>query len=206
MRDESQNKDEAAIERTLAALARTTPPEGMEARINQRLRYAAAHASAGASVTNSAKTWWFGALIGAAVASLLFSIAILSLRGRPAHSIPNNLASSAKDTRIVAVSRPAEPRMSVPCPDPAVRRQPRHVNAQAVLRAAAEPEPPAPHSVSPLTPQERELVRLTRVAAPKDLSTMTLEARATAEAQQSAAFQKFFTPPPPPPHDEGVNE
>jgi hypothetical protein len=74
------------------------------------------------------------------------------------------------------------------------------------MRTATEIPKPAPPARDELTPQERELVRLAQVADPQDLSAMTSEARARADAQQAAAFQKFFTPPPPPPHDEGVNE
>jgi hypothetical protein len=75
-----------------------------------------------------------------------------------------------------------------------------------LVRAAIEPAKPVPAVAHDLTPQERELVRLAQVTDPKELAAMTSEAKARADAQQTAAFEKFFTPPPPPPHDEGVNE
>jgi hypothetical protein len=75
-----------------------------------------------------------------------------------------------------------------------------------VIRAALETPPLRTPANDELTPQERELVRLAQVGDPKQLSEMSFEARARLDAQQSAAFEMFFTPPPPPPHDEGVNE
>ena len=75
-----------------------------------------------------------------------------------------------------------------------------------MMRAAVAVEKRAAEIDDGLTPQERELVRLTKLANPRDLSAMSSDARAAVDAQQAVAFRRFFTPPPPPPHDEGVNE
>ena len=207
MRDDlRQKKNEAAIDRTLAALGRVIPPEGMEARINQRLRYASALGGTRTPVRTSLRTWWFGALTGAVLASLVFSIAVLAVRGAGSHAVANNRPAKPQGAHAVAVSRatPAEPHM--PCAAPAVDRNPATPKRQRLLPAIATQDNLVGGADDGLTAQERELVRLTKVANPKDLSAMSTEARAALDAQQAAAFQKFFTPPPPPPHDEGVNE
>jgi hypothetical protein len=203
-----QDKHEAAIDKTLSALRNASPPEGMEARIQQRLRYQAAHADAAVSgFWRPTKAWWTGVLTGAAFATLVCFAVLLGLRSRTA-VLPPNIASSISRTAPVAVSmHSAEPNGKAPCTTPAVKRESAHRSGSQFVRAATEPaKPPARRSADELTPQERELVRLVHVADPKQLSDMSFEARAKVEAQESAAFQKFFTPPPPPPHDEGVNE
>jgi|SRR5437764_10097946 len=200
-----QDKHDTAIDKTLASLGSASPPDGMEARINQRMRYAAERVDVPASPGwASRKSWWLGVVTGAAVATFVLCAAWVSLRGRSDRAMPNNALVAPAHASAVTVSRSAE--VQTLCPGQAVRRQPVHARAPVLMRSAVQPQEPVLHSAGELTPQERELVRLTRVADPKDLSTMTLEARATAEAQQSASFQRFFTPPPPPPHDEGVNE
>lgn len=203
-----RDKDEAAIEKALTALGQVTPPEGMEDRVNQRLRYAAAQANAGPlPIRDAAKTWWLGVLTGAAVATLVCAVCWFGLRGRTEHLMANNVPAADHGPRVVGVAnRPVEAQTSSPCVQPAVRRGAHRAKAPALMRTATEIPKPAPPARDELTPQERELVRLAQVADPQDLSAMTSEARARADAQQAAAFQKFFTPPPPPPHDEGVNE
>ena len=205
MRNDLRHNDEGAIDRTLAALTRSTPPEGMEARINQRLRYAHAVAGKPGPVRASIGTWWFGALTGVAVASLVFCIAALALRGEATHPTANSQPGS-HGVEAVTITPVAVPEPQVPCAAPAIERKSGGARRPMQLRAGAAPAKPATTADHGLTPQERELVRLTQVANPKDLSTMSTEARAALDAQQAAAFQKFFTPPPPPPHDEGVNE
>jgi len=202
-----QDKHDAAIDKTLAALSEAKPPEGMEARIQQRLRYHAAQASAGASTWHPVRTWWMGALTGAAVATLICAVGWFGLRGRTGHAIAINAPTANHAVPVVNVVKdPGEAQSVHPCAEPAVQLRRPHARTPVLLRTAAESPKPAPRSKDELTPQERELVRLAQVADPKELSAMTSEARARADAQQAAAFQKFFTPPPPPPHDEGVNE
>jgi hypothetical protein len=207
MRDDMRQKDETAIDWTFAALGRVVPPEGIEARVNQRLRYAAAlDKSPSRQLWRPPGAWWFGALTGAAAASLFFCVMVFALHGRGSNAVANNAPAVTKDVRAFPVSQAAEPRVPMPCTAPALRRKPSRAKDAVLMRAAAEREKPIHRPTDELTPQERELVRLTKIAAPKDLSTMSFEARAALDAQQSTAFQKFFTPPPPPPHDEGVNE
>jgi hypothetical protein len=203
-----QDKHEAAIDKTLSALRKASPPEGMEARIHQRLRYQAAHADGAVSDSwRPTRAWWTGVVTGAAVATLVCFAVLLGLRSRTA-MMPPNSASSASRTAPVAVSlHPTEPNSTTPCATPAMKRESAHRSGPQFVRAANEAsKPPDRRSADVLTPQERELVRLVHVADPKQLSEMSSEARAAADQQESAAFKKFFTPPPPPPHDEGVNE
>ena len=202
-----QDKHDAAIDKTLKALNGARPPEGMEARIQQRLRYHSAQANTGAPSWRPAKNWWSGVLTGAAVATMACAIVWFGLRGRTDHTVAKNAPSAPHVNRVVNVSHhPAEEPNTRPCPESAVRREAHPAHAPALMRAATEPPKPAPPAKNELTRQERELVRLAQVADPQGLTAMTSEARAQADAQQAAAFKQFFTPPPPPPHDEGENE
>ena len=202
-----RDKDEAAIEKTLAALNEARPPEGMEARIQQRLRYHAATEPAAATHWwLPGRTWWMGVLTGAVVATVVCVAAWIGLRGRAEHGGAITASTGASPAKVVVVSRPAEPQRGMPCAAPAVRRETRRAEAPVLVRTAIEPAKPVPAVAHDLTPQERELVRLAQVTDPKELAAMTSEAKARADAQQAAAFEKFFTPPPPPPHDEGANE
>lgn len=200
-----KEKDEAAIDRALAALGRAAPPEGMEARLSQRLRYTAAQAGSGAGVRRPAKTWWFGALTGAAVATLVCCAIWFGLRGLD-HATATNEPPARTSAQVPPLTHVVGPKAEVPCATPALHRTSSPAKAPVLLRAAAEPEKPVHQPSDELTPQERELVRLAQVANPHELSAMTSEARARADLQQAAAFKEFFTPPPPPPHDEGANE
>lgn len=202
-----QDKHEAAIDRTLAALNEAKPPEGMEARIQQRLRYHAAQASGGASTWRPARTWWMGALTGAVLATLICALGWFGLRGQTRQTMANNPPTGNHPVRAVSVAnRPAEAQSVPVCAEPAVRPRLPRARTPVLLGTAQESAKPAPRSKDELTPQERELVRLAQVADPKELSAMTSEARARADAQLAAAFKDFFTPPPPPPHDLGENE
>jgi hypothetical protein len=208
-----QDKLEAAIDKTLSALGSATPPAGLEGRIQQRLRYHAAQPTEFDPASwLPGKNWWTGIVTGAALATLVCCALLAGLRWRMGDPLARRhsqtAAKSVSSGRPLPVSNASAPRQTVvPCPQLAVQRQPAHHALVQLVRAAAEPpKPPAAPAGDQLTPQERELVRLTHVADPKQLSTMSFDARAKAEAQESAAFQRFFTPPPPPPHDEGVNE
>ena len=202
-----QDKRDAAIDRTLAALSEARPPEGMEARIQQRLRYHTAQASLSGQTWRPVKTWWMGVLTGAAIATLICVIGWFGLSGPTNRTVARNAPTAARTPRVLGVAnRPAEAPPVCPSAEPAVRREAVQAKEPLILRAAAESQKPASPAKNELTPQERELVRLAQVADPQELSSMTAEARARADAQQAAAFKEFFTPPPPPPHDEGVNE
>lgn len=202
-----QDKYDPAIDRTLKALNEARPPEGMEARIQQRLHYNAAQANSDSSSWHLAKNWWLGVLTGAAVATIVCALGWFGLRERTGHTAANNVPAGTHVDRVVnVVNHPAETPQAHPCPAPAVRRVAPHAEAPVLMRVAKDSPKATPAAKDELTRQERELVRLAQVANPRELSAMTSEARARADAQQAAAFKEFFTPPPPPPHDEGVNE
>ncbi|HEX3569652.1 MAG TPA: hypothetical protein VHU44_02400 [Acidobacteriaceae bacterium] len=203
-----QDKYDAAINKTLATLGSATPPEGMETRIHQRLQYRAAQTNLSDS-WRPGRAWWQGLLTGATVATILCCAVAFGLYAHLAGSGRENPQVSMGSPRTgYAAATPASSRAGIfePCVQPAIRQQARHGLTPRVIRAALETPPLRTPASDELTPQERELVRLAQVGDPKQLSEMSFEARARVDAQQSAAFEMFFTPPPPPPHDEGVNE
>jgi len=211
-----QNKHDKAIDKTLAALTGATPPEGMEARIQQRLHYHAAAENASARrALPSLRGWWYGALTGAAAATLLCCVVLFAFHVQLGRTSERNVnqahefrAGSSKTLSPASLPRPR----ATPCVQPSLIQPTPRKAAPHVLRADAgrtdthSPEDAAPKSSEGLTPQEQQLVRLTRTASPKQLADLSFEAQAQADQEEAAAFQKFFTPPPPPPHDEGVNE
>lgn len=211
-----QNKHDKAIDKTLAALTGATPPEGMEARIQQRLHYHAAAENASARrALPSLRGWWYGALTGAAAATLLCCVVLFAFHLRLGRTSERNVnqahefrAGSSKTLSPASLPRPR----ATPCVQPSLIQPTPRKAAPHVLRADAgrtdthSPEDAAPKSSEGLTPQEQQLVRLTRTASPEQLADLSFEAQAQADQEEAAAFQKFFTPPPPPPHDEGVNE
>jgi hypothetical protein len=206
------NEHDEDIEKVLAALNNAAPPEGMEARITQRLeRHTAARAQspwrdvlAGSSLAGA---WWRGALSGAAVAALTVGIVLLA-QHRSA-----NLQGEPKQPPVVAVTavpatKPVSTKVAVfhpaPCTGPSIVR---------VQKVAPPPSPAAapvdsvqrsrPAPTQPLTAEERDLVRLAHIAGPKQLATLNPETEAKLQAQEEADFAKFFTPPPrPKPVDE----
>lgn len=203
-----QDKHDAAINKTLAALASAIPPEGMETRIQQRLHYRAAQTN----LTQSWRpglAWWQGLLTGAAVATILCCAVGFGLRTHLAEGGRGNLQASLETPRTAQpTATPASSPAGIfePCAKPAVRQQVRHGLAPGMTHAAVETQQPRTLDSDELTAQERQLVRLTHVVTPEQLSDLSFEARAQVDARESAAFQKFFTPPPPPPQDPGVNE
>jgi hypothetical protein len=87
-----------------------------------------------------------------------------------------------------------------PCISPSVLRIPRALPAADthILRAeSTAPSHPTPDE--PLTPQERELVRLAQRSDPRVLATLNTETQTRLEAQNAADFAKFFAPQPPSP-------
>jgi len=210
MQFEHNNHDDA-INKTLSALKSAAPPEGMEARILQRLQQ---HANAAPAapfhwrdlLTGSALAvaWWRGALSGVATALLFVGTLLLaqhSLRTISGHAqpavsqvhAPHNLAP-------VVASAPNAPSHANPCVTPNLLHA-RHIvpayRAEASFTASFAPSHPAP--VLPLTAQERALVRLVQTVNPKQLASFNFDAQEKAEAQEIDDFNKFFTPPPAPP-------
>jgi hypothetical protein len=178
------NQPDTAIDKTLAALNTATPPQGLEARIAHRL--AAQPAPASLWRERFPAAWWRGAATGAAFALLAVTVILLfqhktPLRNHIAANAPAPLASP------VRVS-------GTPCAHPAILRTHTPAASPAIEIAASHSIP-----TSPLTPQERELLRLAQTADPRALATLNPEHQAQLEAENAAQFEKFFTPPPPPP-------
>jgi hypothetical protein len=96
---------------------------------------------------------------------------------------------------------------TAPCAQPAILHP--HPLTGPATETASIPGSPAgsarwsgsshPIPSSPLTTQERELIRLAQTTDPKVLATMNSEHQAQLEAENAAQFEKFFTPPPRPP-------
>jgi len=213
------NNHHDAIDEALAALRNATPPEGMEARIADRMQQ---HASASQHETAAAHAWWRGAVSGAAVATL--AMAAVLFAQHHSQAMPQISAHAAAAANAGAVNAayikgsPTANDRGTPCAKPALLRAqlsaapPRMeltgLPTPAELRAATiAPSKPAPEL--PLTAQERELLRLARTADPKQLAAFDEEAQAKLEAQQAEDFDKFFTPPPaptPPPYMPVENE
>lgn len=206
MKNKPLNHDDA-IDKTLAALKYATPPDGMEARILQRLQQQPAPAApfrwrdlrAGSAL---ATAWWRGALSGAATAMLLVGALLLAqhtLRTKqPAVgqlAITRNLVPAVLP---VAASAPNSPARATPCPTLLrVTRALPVYRADTIPSASFAPSHPAP--VLPLTAQERALVQLARTADPKLLAALSPETQAKIDAQEADNYNKFFAPPPAPP-------
>ncbi|HUD23340.1 MAG TPA: anti-sigma factor [Acidobacteriaceae bacterium] len=209
MQFEHNNHDDA-INKTLSALKSAAPPEGMEARILQRLQQSASAAPflwrdllTGSALAGA---WWRGALTGLAAAMLLVGILLLAQHGlRP---------TSRHDVSQVAATRnlvptPVSVAASPGCPAHAqVHRawvgsttgetiHARVHHAWIGPSTSFAPSHPAP--VLPLTAQERALVRLVQTVNPKQLASFNFDAQEKAETQEIDDFNKFFTPPPAPP-------
>ena len=202
MQDERDDRIARAIDSTLDALRQAAPPAGLESRIEHRLQQHQRAATLrpnwrdvlrGSTVAGG---WLRGAVSGACVAGVLaiafFSIHHTKAAPQPSPAVGANSGYAQSFPKLVVEQQ------SRPCTPP-------------VLQAAA---PPTPHPTQiargglaenhrqplelPLTEQERGLVRLVHLAGPQQLAGMTSEAKANANAQEAAAFDKFFTPPAPP--------
>jgi hypothetical protein len=204
-----QNEQESAVEKALATLASATPPEGMEARIQQRLRYhSSGRGSAEVGPFQFSRNWWRGMLTGAAAATLFCGALSFSIHTYEARigNLRTDRAVAREHTPAPAIATTSATRSATPpCPQRAFDHKAKSNRAPNALRTESEPLNISNTAEDELTAQERRLVRLTRVADPKQLSGLSFEARSQLDQQETAAFQKFFTPPPPPP-DLGVNE
>jgi hypothetical protein len=210
MRDERHEHDERgiAIDQTLRALREIAAPEGIEARVAERLQARTAAAPAERVV---AQAWWRGALCGAAAAMLVVgSMALVQHRLRAAPQGPQ-VSQAAPGGGIALRGGVVDADLAGggarggggdgPCARPAVRvarlvaaALPGRASTEVRTSAAARQAPQLP-----LTEQERELVRLAQTADAKQLAAMDDETEARLGAQQAEEFKKFFTPPPSPP-------
>lgn len=198
------NEHDEAIEKVLAALKNAAPPDGMEARIAQRLldHPPAAQRSwrlllTGPSVSGA---WLRGALSGGLLATAA-ACGLFLFESHPMHPSPTTppIAYSTPRPEVVPVS--AGP--ATPCLPPAILRV--HTNAPSTsvtIARGASPEHSRPIVQLGLTSEERALIRLTRIAEPHQIATLNSETQASVDAADTAAFKKFFTPPPRPKIDE----
>jgi hypothetical protein len=207
------NQPDAAIDKTFAAIKNAVPPEGMEARITQRLQQQATAPSGklfwrdlftGSALAGA---WWRGAVSGAVAAMLIAGAAIFAghaMRREPAAR--DQIAThppAAAPTLTSAESVPAAEDRRKPCASSGAMRVASIVPArQSEVAATGTMAPSHPAPVLPLTTQERQLVRLARTADPKQLDTLNPDTQAKLQAQDAAEFEKFFTPPHAPPLTE----
>jgi hypothetical protein len=210
-----QNEHDEAVDRVLKALRDATPPEGMEARIAERLQH---HASA-PSLANRwrerlggvtiAGAWWRGAFSGAATAMVAIGIAVVVahfVQPRPhpeSSAVAHSIATVAPAAPGPVVEKVVVERRSGPCATPSVFREKDATTthkAETLLAESIEPSFPAP--AMPLTTQERRLLRLAQKADPKQLGALDPEAQAKADAAGAAEFDQFFAPPPAPKIEE----
>jgi hypothetical protein len=211
------NPHDEAIDQTLAALRNAAPPEGMQARIAQRVQHQTSIAPSPSRWRNflAARTptaaWTRGAITGAAFAAA-FTLCVMLLIQHRSSTAPQTQTSAITTTRLPSQPSAFPVDLHIqratpsgvdrnPCANPAIVRLIHKPAASTprVLRAAAPIAPvplshPAP--VIPLTEQERQLVRLVRTA---ELASLNPEFEAKRQAEKSAEFAKFFAPPPRPP-------
>jgi len=214
------NQPDQAVDKVLAALRDAVPPQGMEARIAQRLAQQPTPSHSKAlrlpnllAGSTLAGAWWRGAASGAAAA--MAAVALVLVAGHLLRATPDRTQAardgagsrtpspSVRPTRASDENIPGESRAN-PCARPTVLRAdaPLPTPSAETLRAESYAEnaaPSRPAPVMPLTAQERELVKLVRTADPKQLDTLNPETQAKLEAENAADFAKFFAHPPPPP-------
>ena len=210
------NHHDEAVDKVLAVLRDTAPPEGMQARIHQRL--AAAPTSTPGSHwpvvvsrwkavfagSTLAGAWARGALSGAAVALLaVAAVLLLQHSSRTNHSqvaannsdAPHAIPPAATPVSAAPIAQPH----SVPCVSPHLLRAQVPVSAPGNIYRPASFAPSHPAPELPLTAQERELARLAQTADPRLLAALAPEMQAKLDAQETDNFNKFFAPPPAPP-------
>jgi hypothetical protein len=211
--EHQHDQHDAAIDKVLAALKDAAPPEGMEARIAQRLqRHASAPEAAfrwrdllaGSSLSGA---WWRGAFAGAAAAMMAACAVLLFLHhSQETRQQPTQNDDVAVRSAMPAIATPvvqgegdsARPK-GEPCPPASGTMQLRRTTPTpkpALLRVAGTERHPL--LAEPLTAQERGLLLLARTADPQQLAILDPEAQAKLKAQDAEEFEKFFAPPAPP--------
>jgi hypothetical protein len=204
-----------AVDKVLAALRDAVPPEGMDARIAQRLEQQAKTAQDAAfrwrdllAGSALAGAWWRGAISGAATAMLVTGAVLFAGHLlRPRTLVPDNVQLAVRETSAPAVTpvnasilrAPVSEDRAKPCATPSVLRVRTDLPPQTAetLRTESYTEstaPSRPAPAMPLTAQERQLVHLARTADPQELAKL--------QAEDAAEFAKFFATPPPPPVPE----
>jgi hypothetical protein len=196
-----------AVDKVLAALRAAAPPEGMEARVAQRLAQTLATPAAQPLLrrlrpNSPFAAWWSGALTGAVVAALAVCSVFLLVKRHPSVNDRQEAAAPSSIQRNGTSPATFSLTQSAPCPDATPRLRP----AMTVLpkpRLLVESPPERTTSLhtapsAPLTPQERELVRLASLGGPRELTAASPDTLARVQEQEAAEFNKFFTPPTPP--------
>lgn len=200
-----ETEPDETVDKVLAALRNATPPEGMEARIAQRLHAAP---SAGPTISTFSAVWWRGAFTGAALATLATAVLFLAFHrlATPAphpQTASSVLHNAAPPSTATMVSTPRDVRGTL-CASPSVLRVQNTTSTpfDKSLRAETRIEnsaPSYPAPALPLTAQERALVQLVRTGDPKQLAALTPEQEAKVDAEKAAEFARFFARPTPPP-------
>jgi hypothetical protein len=195
------NQPDDAIDKTLSALRNAAPPEGMEARIAQRLRQpvaASSHWRDLFAATTPSAFWLRGACTGAAVALLAVCAVLLAQHAlQPKHPQPPPQASARQTApSVVPVKAFSLDTASTPCANPSALRIRTATHApKAILLRTAGDSQRHPILAGPLTPQERALIQLARTANPQQLASLNSESQAQLKAQDAEEFDKFFAPP-----------
>ena len=211
------NKTDETVDKILAALKNAAPPEGLEARIAQRLSQhetAASHRSNLLTGSTLAGAWTRGALAGAAAALFAVFAILLAQRGLNQTSAPKSITahSTAPSLTPTNTSTPSHALTdATPCGRPTVFQTrailPPSTRKSLLAETLADSEAPShPAPPLPLTPQERQLAKLARIADPNQLAALNPENEVKAQAEDAAEFAKFFAPPPPPPTPEAYPE
>ena len=208
----NHNEHDEALARILAALGDAAPPEGMNARIAQRLQ-AASTQPAGSPWRDlvaafiPSSEWARGAIAGAAVALVVAATVFLIIRVhvRADHSpiAARSVEPSRRATPVAyPLNSPTAHALATPCSNLLRSREIFTARPAAdLLIATNAPSHPAP--ALGLTAQERDLVRLVQTADPKQLAALDAEAQTKSQSDDDAQFDKFFaqpayTPPAPP--------
>jgi len=191
-----EDRQEFAVDRVLHALGNAPVPEGLEVRLctGVQVRVKARQYSQANS-----RTWWRGALAGAAFATLAIS-AVLLLQHRPQthanHAATPDIAADRTPAAQPVSAVLTAPGRAKPCaPIDMSHVAPAHGSTIGSTEHAKKPNP-IPEET--LTPEERSLVLLARRTDPKDLAILNPEARAKLDAEDAAKFTEFFAPPPAP--------
>jgi hypothetical protein len=210
-----QSEHDDAIDKVLAALRNAVPPEGMDARMVERLRQPSAATTefrwrdllAGSALAGA---WWRGAISGGAAAMVAVGLA-LGVSDMAQRHIGSGQAALSHNVATHNASMPGMAAKSYtqrsqlmdsrgrPCASPALRPAPGPASNPTLLRAETRSEaetPSHPAPAFPLTAQERALARLARTANPQVLIALNSETEAKREADETARFTKFFAPPP----------